>query len=116
MCIRYGWSHAEGKDELLKKTFGKASVDFPWVKAFQDRSITELEIRHAVLNNPASETAKRALFFIKGDVKSDSERLDQLKATIRNAHTTHSYDSPQQLAEIALENLKQRIDKDFPAK
>jgi len=48
---RYGWSHADIKsDALLTKTFKKASVNFPWVMNYQDRSVTELEIRHATLN------------------------------------------------------------------
>jgi hypothetical protein len=49
---RYGWCQPKEKsDKLLMKTFEKGSIYFPWVNNFSDRSITELEIRHAVLNN-----------------------------------------------------------------
>ncbi len=50
---RYGWcSSPDSKDtesnELLKRTFDKASLDFPWIEAYRDRSITEVEMRMIV--------------------------------------------------------------------
>lgn len=45
---RYGWAQVEGvPDEILRKSFENASINFPWINQYEDRSITELEIRHA---------------------------------------------------------------------
>jgi len=35
---------------LLQTTFTNAKDKYPWIMQHQDKSITELEIRHAVLN------------------------------------------------------------------
>jgi hypothetical protein len=34
-------------DRLLSYSFEQASALYPWIKDYRDRSITELEIRHA---------------------------------------------------------------------
>ena len=54
---RYGWCLSERhqtrpteKDELLTKSIAAAAKEFPWVNAFADRSVTELELR-AVLRS-----------------------------------------------------------------
>lgn len=58
---RYGWSHAiRETDELLDRTFANAQERYPWITDYKDRSITELEIRHAALNDPpASDPAQQ---------------------------------------------------------
>ena len=54
---RYGW-HLDPKivkkpkkdgDKLLKKTFEYAMSRNPWIKDYMTRSVTELEVRKAVL-------------------------------------------------------------------
>ena len=67
---RYGWAQPLNKSEdpLLKRTLTKALHSHPWLSAFLDRSVTELEVRHAVLNDPHSVTARNALFFMKQNV------------------------------------------------
>lgn len=71
------------RDSTLSKTFQIAEYQFDWLRKFEDRSVTELEVRHAVLNDPQSPTASRALFFLKGNQRSahmdDDKRLTQLK-------------------------------------
>jgi nephrocystin-3 len=73
---RYGWSHAksltqpnapldESGDDMLKKCLDRAAQNFPWIEKYRDRSVTELEIRHAALNDLNSDTAQRALIYLK---------------------------------------------------
>jgi hypothetical protein len=38
-------------DATLTKTFQYAAEQFPWTQQYRDRSVTELEIRHAILNS-----------------------------------------------------------------
>lgn len=38
------------RDEKLEQSFKVAQETFPWLAQYTDRSITELEIRHAVLS------------------------------------------------------------------
>ena len=37
-------------DPLLAQTFDKAAISHPWINGYRDRSVTELEIRHAILD------------------------------------------------------------------
>jgi hypothetical protein len=82
---RYGWAHAkftaqsntdsplnESADEILKKSLDRAMKSFSWIEKYRDRSVTELEIRHAVLNDINSETAQRALIYLKKPPTSGS--------------------------------------------
>lgn len=91
---RYGWSQPANedvpRDALLDATMERAARSHSWLARYADRSITELEIRHAVLNvvAPDDETkaeqrasqqhgvdsfgsaeavAERALFFLRDD-------------------------------------------------
>jgi hypothetical protein len=51
---RYGWSQPfseqADRDDLLDATMERAARTHPWVARYTDRSVTELEVRHAVLN------------------------------------------------------------------
>lgn len=90
-CIlgeRYGWYANPNKpDPLLDLTFQKAAANYPWVTkyldlflffspffryksmvendSFTDRSVTELEVLHAVLNEQQNKSS--AYFYFKGD-------------------------------------------------
>jgi len=49
---RYGWSQPEqGDDQLLSFTYSQAIEHYPWIQEYRDRSITELEIRHAGMHH-----------------------------------------------------------------
>jgi nephrocystin-3 len=51
---RYGWSQPTPRsketgllneaDQLLKKTFDRAQINYPWLGDYRDRSVTELEV------------------------------------------------------------------------
>lgn len=108
-------------DPLLTKSLQNAFPNFPWIQYYSDRSITELEIRHAVLNDLNSETARRALFFIKEDSKHmsscDNPKLDLLKKEIRlltHDISLHVYQQESQMAETLYQNLLKLLNKDFP--
>jgi len=87
---RYGWCQNEnGDDELLRKSFYKGSLQFPWISSFKDRSITELEIRHAVLNEVDEVSASNAVFLMKegrdgslNETVENREKLERLKQDI----------------------------------
>jgi nephrocystin-3 len=120
---RYGWtpearSYPAG---LLER--------HPWLaEHVGGRSVTELEILHGVLNNPAM--AGRALFFLRsrdyalargGDYVSgtevERERLASLKERIRRSGFAvfEDYADPAALAVLLRDELWQRIDILFPA-
>lgn len=53
---RYGWCLSQDsfktpttQDELLKRSFDIAGKEFPWIKDFNDRSVTELEMQMVFL-------------------------------------------------------------------
>lgn len=52
---RYGWIPTSIAHELLERE--------PWLEEYQNRSVTELEILHGVLNNP--EMSDRVLFYFR---------------------------------------------------
>eukprot|EP01105_Mastigella_eilhardi_P028055 TRINITY_DN900_c0_g1_i10.p1 TRINITY_DN900_c0_g1~~TRINITY_DN900_c0_g1_i10.p1 ORF type:complete len:1319 (+),score=247.71 TRINITY_DN900_c0_g1_i10:561-3959(+) len=119
---RYGWSQTESKDELLTKTFANASAKFPWISTFSDRSITELEIRHAALNT--SNT--RALFFFRdpqyahargpdfNESAQNTSKLNRLKGEISDHCTVSDYATPQEFGEKLQEQLLDLISREFP--
>jgi hypothetical protein len=144
---RYGWhvdpsaSTLSDGDQLLKKTFDVASVTFPFVKKWRDRSATEIEIRHAVLNNPKQKM--QSFFFLrdpKSKIVSDAIALgnangenmietfqsesehakrlqNQLKDSIRKVKSsqhrvTDGYSSLEELGKILFEQLKDAIEQE----
>eukprot|EP01125_Pyxidicula_operculata_P016146 TRINITY_DN552_c0_g1_i1.p1 TRINITY_DN552_c0_g1~~TRINITY_DN552_c0_g1_i1.p1 ORF type:complete len:1462 (+),score=367.44 TRINITY_DN552_c0_g1_i1:741-5126(+) len=130
---RYGWAQPLGsgpRDKLLEKTFANAmsaNVEYSWLKKYDDRSITELEIRHAVLNDPQSETARRSLFCMKVADKSsvasvslgdDDVRLSKLKEEIllNNFLKNNRYQTVEELGNSVLEHFKNVLNEDFPLK
>jgi tetratricopeptide (TPR) repeat protein len=65
---RYGWVDPNALE--------KAKDDYPWLKKeHADRSITELEILHGVLNNPAM--ANHAYFYFRNPGYVDTIPIDQ---------------------------------------
>jgi len=124
---RYGWAQppAEAKkpkDETLSKTFQVASSEFDWVKKFEDRSVTELEVRHGVLNDVQGPTTQRALFYFRAGAKlgaaaiDDDSRLTKLKNEIESNSSlkVRRYAEIAKLAEMIYADLEKQLDADFP--
>ncbi|KAH3743270.1 tetratricopeptide repeat protein [Pelomyxa schiedti] len=129
---RYGWSHTENtRDDLLTKTFAHASSQFPWIMNFTDRSITELEIRHAVLNQATitTESQKHCGFFFRSEQFSrgkgpdfeetnphTARKLQALKESIeqRFPENVLHYSTPADLETIFKQHLIALLDRDFP--
>ena len=86
---RYGWASSSSRDELLQRTLDRAAVHHGWIHARRDASVTELEVRHAVLNAPTEEALASSLFLIRNDgpqgAGDDDPRLTSLKAEILGA-------------------------------
>lgn len=128
LCLlgsRYGWAQrAEAEDQLLSLTFAKAEGNFPFVKRFRDRSITELEVRYAgwlFLTSAMERESSRALFFFASHPLASTEppelqhRLSELKEEIRGLGLPVSnYASPGHLGTMVAEQLRALIDLDFP--
>lgn len=126
---RYGWAQPDEacSDALLSKTFERAAQTFPWIANYKDRSITELEIRHALLNDSTDKAMERCLFYFrqlaqgqstKGldarDVKLQA-KLGKLKDEIKSAGArVTQYKSPAEMALKMVEALEAAIDQDFP--
>lgn len=112
---------------------------FPWLKAHAEKSLTELEILHGVLNN--KELSDHALFYFRdpayakekseagqsgfiSDDEASHRKLDGLKQRIRDAHQNHKlkfaprekppYANPQALGEQLLADFTGIIEKLYP--
>ncbi len=99
----------------------------PWLREHLGGiSITELEIRHGVLNH--REGGEGMFYFrrpntrgTRGQARSTepaiaSSRLRALKTSIRaGGYRVRDYATPQQLAEILVDDIWRRIDQAFPA-
>ena len=120
---RYGWVPAVGQfDRSLL-------IEQPWLEEHAgEKSVTELEILHGVLNNP--QMAGRAFFYFRdpawsatqgADYTTESEaerqKLADLKVRIRESGfpVSEGYADPSTLAGIVLEDLWTALDKEFPA-
>ena len=144
LCLlgeRYGWHippNGDG-DELLEITFDNTIIfnpQFDWINSFRDRSVTELEIRHAVLNDVSQAT--RALFYFRqpgyghhllNEGKISTEELDSYQSEsaygynkleslkdeiMRSGFPVSSYVHHEDICELVVDQLKQAIALDFP--
>lgn len=126
---RYGW--VPGDDAFT----ADLREEQPWLRDLHGKSVTELEIRHGVLNNP--DMAGRAFFYfrdpcfvetVSADRKSDftaedaasAEKQTRLKHLIRQTCAAktiplrENYPDPRQLAAFVLDDLKAAIEAEFP--
>eukprot|EP01087_Luapelamoeba_hula_P007418 TRINITY_DN181_c2_g1_i1.p1 TRINITY_DN181_c2_g1~~TRINITY_DN181_c2_g1_i1.p1 ORF type:complete len:1492 (-),score=334.59 TRINITY_DN181_c2_g1_i1:1835-6310(-) len=123
---RYGWAHADDSfsDELLSRTFDRARGTYPWLANMKNRSITELEIRHAVLNDASARVLEHSMFYLRDPSYMPAgpqdavytDRMEALKREIRlsGAAVVQDYKMPKDMAVYVLEAMKKMIDKDFP--
>ncbi len=120
---RYGWRPEPGDipETLLNEE--------PWITTALGKSATEIEMLHAVLNDP--ERCKRAFFYIRDreyaeskgsgflpDNEQDRADLAGLKRRVNSlcdagAATNHSYPAPEALAALVIADLKAAISEDF---
>jgi tetratricopeptide (TPR) repeat protein len=91
----------------------------PWIQNYLDASVTELEIRHGVLNG--SEAEQPHTFFYFRDHSADaiqppSGRLALLKQEIssRAYQKPRTYSTTEQLRKLVLDDLTCAIDRLFP--
>ena len=120
---RYGWVPEKDK-------YDAAIVqEQPWLEEHRGgKSVTELEMLHGVLNNPAM--AGRAFFYFR-DAKwsgkkggaylsegtQEKSKLEELKDRIRKSGfpVVENYPTPERLAERVREDLWTLIDEAYPA-
>jgi tetratricopeptide (TPR) repeat protein len=122
---RYGW--VPGEDAFTKDL----EEEQPWLTGLKDKSVTELEILHGVLNTP--EMAGRSFFYFRdpaythargpdflSESDDDAKKQAALKQVIRavsaakNIPLRDNYPSPAALVSLVLEDLKPAIDNQFP--
>jgi tetratricopeptide (TPR) repeat protein len=119
---RYGWVPDRDQYDL------SLLLEQPWLDEHRGgKSVTELEILHGVLNNPAM--AGRALFYFRdpaysrkkgghylGEGLEERARLDALKERVRRSGfpVVENYRNPQTLAERVKSDLWQLIDETYP--
>lgn len=120
---RYGWVPQQIPNELIESQ--------PWLAEHHEKSVTELEILHGVLNN--LEMANRAIFYLRDPeyvdrippaqrsdfVEQDPQRrarLEALKGSIRRSGLAlrENYPDPQALGQWVLEDLTVAINQMFP--
>lgn len=91
--------------------------NFPWIKNYTDRSITELEIRQGVLN---SKEERKAFFYFRDSNKEENEitedtQLASLKTEIKSEELLiRVYKNVEDLKEIILNDFKKSIDEEYP--
>lgn len=119
---RYGWvpKPPEFPDPLLQ--------GHPWLDGYLGQaSVTELEIRYGVLDNPAMR--HRALFFFRdpqyafargrpfvADSEQDAQRQNSLKRRIEHSGLpVLHYNTPEHMAHMLREQLWTLLDLEFPA-
>ncbi len=113
---RYGWVPPGLPADLIQQ--------HPWLAAHHGRSVTELEILHGVLLDPAMHG--RAFFYFRDDHgaappdREEADRLSALKARIRAArdagacHLREHYRSAAELGTWVLADFTALIDTLFP--
>ncbi len=123
---RYGW--VPGPDAFT----ADLEEEQPWLHALRDRSVTELEILHGVLNNP--EMADRAFFYFRDPAYAQGRGSDflaespaaaarqaalkeRIRATcaVRKIPLREGYPDPQRLAALVLADLQAAIEAQYPA-
>ncbi len=120
---RYGWVPDELPADLAEQ--------MGWLRDAKDRSVTELEILHGVLND--AEAAAYARFYLRDpawvealeateretyvdDDAAITSKLDELKARIRaSGLPVRDYADPVALGEQVLADLTALVDELFPA-
>jgi len=119
---RYGWVPKKHEyDESL-------TLEQTWLDELRgDKSVTELEMLHGVLNNPAMED--RAFFYFRdpkwskkkggaylSEGTAEKVKLEALKERIRKSNfpVVENYRTPAHLAERVREDLWKLIDEAFP--
>ena len=120
---RYGWIPDQLQEELLLR--------YPWLQNYEKISVTEMEIRHGVLNNPS--TASHALFYFRApsfyeripvDKKhiyqdQDPEAVHKLKSLKQELEekgiSIHkNYKTPKELGSKILQDLTRIIQQEIP--
>jgi len=129
---RYGWVPRSVPAELLEQQ--------PWLREHLEHSVTELEILHGVLNNPAM--AERALFYFRdpayvvatpplktanlietdADASRNQQKLTDLKNRIRTAagqkkikyQPRENYANPEVLGDLIQADFIKIIDEIYP--
>src|SRR3954454_20150133 len=120
---RYGWVPDELPAELAEQ--------MGWLSGVADRWVTELEVLHGVLNDPAA--AGHAFFYLRDPAWVDAlpaaerefyvepgvdgvAKLDALKDRIRaSSHPVHTYGDPVALGQLVLADLVALVDEVYPA-
>ena len=137
---RYGW-HLTGKgdEELLNTTMKMGYDEYPWVKEYTDRSVTELEIYHGAIRNTEDNDLQNAFFYFRDtnafvnqykdkildsgakveDFDTESPYADEkqtgLKELIRETRfPVHDYVRLKDLSDRMVEDLKNAIRKEHP--
>jgi len=119
---RYGWVPEKNQYDL------SLIMEQSWLDEHRGgKSVTELEMLHGVLNNPAMED--RAFFYFRDSAYSQAKggaylsegpqekaKLEALKDRIRQSGfpVVENYRSPEELAELVRDDLWKLIDEAFP--
>lgn len=134
--FRNGWAfndtdYARGTPaaKLLDTTFSVGSQYYPWIANFEDRSVTELEILHGLLNNP-DRMNRTYIYFrsvaclqrvpvkdrqIFAEMGWAEHKLSSLKRRIiESGFSVTWFDSPTEMAEKFWKDLSSEIEQDFP--
>lgn len=104
---RYGWVDPEAPARLRRY--------FPHLEAFADRSVTELEVRHACLNPPPGKPPANCRVYVRQGFldearEEDRSRIQSLLVELEQSGWQHRlYDSPERLADWVVDDYRQEL-------
>lgn len=111
---RYGWVPDSIPNELID--------DQPWLAEHRQRSVTELEIVHGVLNNP--DMGGHAFFYFRdpsaspvhSENQAEQDKQKTLKDRIRQGGfpVSENYPDAEAVGQLVLKDLEQAINTEFP--
>eukprot|EP00741_Cyanophora_paradoxa_P015616 tig00020903_g15075.t1 len=130
---RYGWHlnpNASAEDEgnaLFRLNLERAAGEFPWVREWEDRSVTEIEIRAGALRDVAAARGRSMFYFASpslsaaaaasggGEGPYAAARLEALKGDVRaSGLPLEEYGTPEELARAIRSALTDMLERDHP--
>ena len=108
----------------LQAVSPEATVNIPWLKGMEGKSITEIEMLYAVLDKENSEISRDCAFYIRDEKLSEEwygkeEKSTELELLINRVCSDEDlvcshYSSVEEFAELVIRDIRSWLDKEFP--
>ena len=122
------------QQEQFKRAFQLATKEYPWIKDYTNRSLTEVEMRYVLrkIEEQGEKNNLSAWFFLRdhyyieevpeaeksiyqAENPASQQKIEQLKEDIKeSSYPNFTYKRPSDLPDSLIEKLRDHIDKNFP--